>query len=69
MKVALKRLKATWPTPTDLDVEQLRGAAHLQPIYRLRVGPWRVVFRASRNRLEVVRVFHRRDGYGWLEGV
>jgi hypothetical protein len=33
----------------------------------VRVGNWRIVFRAHGDRLEVIRIFHRREGYGWLD--
>lgn len=36
-----------------------------QPMYRLRVGEWRIVFAVDRD-VVVLRIFHRIDGYGWL---
>ena len=35
--------------------------------YRLRVGSWRVVYRVVGQRVEVVRVFPRSEGYGWMD--
>ncbi len=52
-----------------LDAKELRQAAPGPKVYRLRVGTWRVVFRVEGRRLEVLHVFPRRDGYGWLERV
>lgn len=69
MREALQELKATWPKPQGVDVAQLVLDAPGWPVFRLRVGDWRVVFRARGEDLEVVRVFHRREGYGWLERV
>jgi mRNA-degrading endonuclease RelE of RelBE toxin-antitoxin system len=36
-------------------------------LFRLRVGDWRVVYGVAGKDLLVARVFHRKDGYGWLE--
>lgn len=69
LRKALHELKATWPRPRKLDVAQLVLSAPQPPVFRLRVGDWRVVFRARGRDLEVVRVFHRREGYGWLERI
>lgn len=64
---SLRKLKERWPTPTGLDVTRLRSDPSTLPVFRLRVGDWRIVFRARGENLEVVRVFHRREGYGWME--
>lgn len=50
-----------------LDVRRLAGHGDIGPVYRLRVGDWRAVFRILGARIEVVRVFHRSEGYGWME--
>jgi mRNA interferase RelE/StbE len=47
-----------------LDVKRL-DAEPGQPIYRLRVGDWRIAFTIDRD-VVVLRIFHRREGYGWL---
>lgn len=67
MRAALTQLKAEWPATKGLSIKQLRLDSPGRPIYRLRVGPWRAVFQPGQAGLEVVRVFHRRDGYDWLE--
>jgi mRNA-degrading endonuclease RelE of RelBE toxin-antitoxin system len=36
-----------------------------QPMYRLRVGDWRVAFTVDQA-VVVLRIFHRTEGYGWL---
>jgi mRNA-degrading endonuclease RelE of RelBE toxin-antitoxin system len=51
-------------TTTRLDVKRI-DTAHGQPMYRLRVGDWRVAFTVDED-VVVLRIFHRRDGYGWL---
>ena len=58
---ALRRLNAYAEAPEALhhDVVHLVGTED----YRLRVGDWRVVFRISGERLEVLRVRHRREVY------
>ncbi|MBI4394344.1 MAG: type II toxin-antitoxin system RelE/ParE family toxin [Euryarchaeota archaeon] len=47
-----------------LDVKRL-DADPAQPMYRLRVGEWRIAFTLDRD-VVVLRIFHRKDGYGWL---
>lgn len=69
MRESLEALKAGWPKPHDLDVAQLVLDTPGWPVFRMRVGDWRGVFRARGEDLEVVRVFHRREGYGWMEGI
>lgn len=49
---------------TGLDVRPLRGSHGL---LRLRVGNWRAACRQSKASVDVVRVFHRSDGYDWLD--
>lgn len=50
-----------------LDVKDLDASEELPRLYRLRVGEWRAVFAVRANDVIVTRIFHRRDGYGWLE--
>jgi mRNA-degrading endonuclease RelE of RelBE toxin-antitoxin system len=49
---------------TGLDVKRL-DADLGQPMYRARVGEWRIAFTVDRD-VVVLRVFHRSEGYGWL---
>jgi len=50
-----------------LDVKLLRSLRGV-PVYRLRLGDYRVAYRVLPGRVVYVqRVFHRRDGYGWME--
>ena len=65
VKAAL-RLLAEDPggTASRLDVKRLDTEPG-QPMYRLRVGDWRIAFTLDKDIL-VLRIFHRRDGYGWL---
>lgn len=60
------RLLAQDPTGRSarLDVKRLDADAG-QPIYRLRVGEWRIAFTLDRD-IVVLRLFHRSEGYGWL---
>jgi mRNA interferase RelE/StbE len=68
MKAALRRL-AQDPTgrTVHLDVKELDVSEAMPRLYRLRVGDWRAVFAVEGRGLIVARIFHRRDGYGWLE--
>lgn len=68
LKEALRRL-ADDPSGRSarLDVKELRTQHPHGPAHRLRVGEWRAVFLVRKDRVLVLRVFHRSDGYGWLE--
>lgn len=68
MKDALRRL-AQDPTgrTVGLDVRELDVGEALPRLYRLRVGDWRAVFAVGPREVIVARIFHRRDGYGWME--
>jgi hypothetical protein len=49
-----------------LDVKRLQVGGD-PPAYRLRIGNWRAAFLLRPDRIEVVRIFHRDEGYGWLD--
>jgi mRNA-degrading endonuclease RelE of RelBE toxin-antitoxin system len=49
----------------ELQVRKLRSEAGA--IHRLKVGRWRIVYLVKRDTVEVVRVFPREEGYGWME--
>ncbi len=70
LKEALRRLQED-PTgrTVGLGVRELDTSDELPRLYRLRVGDWRAVFAMRGNDLIVARIFHRRDGYGWLERI
>ena len=65
VKAAL-RLLANDPSGTTnrLDIKRLDTALG-QPMYRLRVGDLRIAFTLDKD-VVVLRVFHRREGYGWV---
>lgn len=50
-----------------LDVKRLDLPDREAPVYRLRVGDWRVVYLVAGTDVLVVRIFHRSEGYQWLE--
>lgn len=73
---AIKDLRSLPPIDRDRAIARLKGyaeapeAAHHDvihlvgtPHFRLRVGDWRVVFQVTDDRLDVVRVGHRREVY------
>ena len=68
MKDALRRL-AEDPTgrTIGLDVKELDVSEAAPRLYRLRVGEWRAVFAVEGRDVVVARIFHRRDGYAWME--
>lgn len=53
-------------TTTGLDVKRLKTDDG-PPIFRLRVGDWRAAFIVRERSVDVVRIFHRGEGYGWLD--
>lgn len=36
-------------------------------VYRITIGDYRIAFVIAGRTTRVIRIFHRRDGYGWLE--
>jgi mRNA-degrading endonuclease RelE of RelBE toxin-antitoxin system len=50
-----------------LDVRQLDLDRAKEPVYRVRVGDWRVVYILRGQDILVLKVFHRSDGYRWLD--
>lgn len=48
-----------------LDVKRLDVDAG-EPMYRMRIGEWRIAFTVDRTTLVVLRIFHRSEGYGWI---
>lgn len=68
IRAALRRL-AEDPTgrSVGLDVKSLDTSERLPRAFRLRVGDWRLAFLLRDGEILVMRIFHRRDGYGWLE--
>ena len=65
MRAALRTLgKDPTGLSTRLDVKRLDADAG-QPMYRLRIGDWRVAFTVD-EAVVVLRIFHRGERYGWL---
>lgn len=50
--------------PPGLDVKRLQGAT---PHFRVKVGAYRIVYARHQKAHRVLKVFHRSEGYGWLE--
>ena len=66
VKAALRRLAEDPGGTTNLlDVKRLDFTPG-QPIYRSRIGDWRVAFTVDKD-VVVLRIFHRHEGYGWLD--
>ena len=64
---ALDALRKDARGAPGLDVRRLDGPPGLEPVYRIRVGEYRIAFGFDGKNVRVVNIFHRRDGYGWLE--
>lgn len=67
LRKALDTLREDGPDSPRLDVRTLAAPPKVQPVYRLKVGLWRVAFRMRGRDIEVIHVFPRKDGYGWME--
>lgn len=68
IRAALRELlKDPTGTTTGLDVKALLASEPGPPAYRLRVGDWRIAFEIRAREIRVIRIFHRREGYAWLE--
>lgn len=50
-----------------LDVRALEVPQAAEPISRLAVGSFRVAFAKEKRLLRVLRIFHRSEGYAWIE--
>lgn len=57
----------TDPRPNGLDWKKLETSQSTDLVYRLRVGSYRVAYVLRGDAVHVVRVFHRNEGYRWLE--
>lgn len=67
MRRALRRLPDDPSgTSTGLDVKRLQTPGD-PPAFRLRIGDWRACWLLRDDTIDVVRIFHRREGYGWLD--
>jgi mRNA-degrading endonuclease RelE of RelBE toxin-antitoxin system len=53
------------PGGGGLDIKRLRTGE--DSWFRLRVGDWRAVYRLQPASVDVLRVFHRSEGYEWIE--
>ena len=53
---------------SSIDVKRLARPTKDGPdILRARLGDWRIVYAPRERELLVLNVFHRSEGYGWLE--
>ncbi|HLF17106.1 MAG TPA: type II toxin-antitoxin system RelE/ParE family toxin [Candidatus Thermoplasmatota archaeon] len=69
IRSALRKLAADPSGRTvDLDVKAL-DLGDGPPVHRLRVGEWRAAFIVGKELIRVLRVFHRSDGYDWVDDV
>lgn len=65
LKAALQALSIhDGDRPPGLDVKRLRAGF---PVFRARVGAYRIVYSREGQAHRIHRVFHRSEGYGWLE--
>ncbi len=55
------------PRPRGLDWKRLETSTAKHLLYRLRVGDYRVAYLLRGKETRVVHIFHRREGYRWME--
>jgi mRNA-degrading endonuclease RelE of RelBE toxin-antitoxin system len=55
--------------PASLHVKALDLPETPARHFRIRVGDYRVVYLVEAGAIRVLRVFHRDEGYGWLEAL
>lgn len=55
------------PRAPGLDWKRLETSKTTDLLYRLRVGDYRVAFVLRGRHTRVVRIFHRREGYAWMQ--
>lgn len=68
LRAALSRLEDDPFAPGDgLDLKRLELDPAKEPVFRLRVGRWRIVYVVRGIEVQVMRVMHRDEGYDWLE--
>lgn len=49
------------------DIQRLSTDDGGDPVYRLRAGDHRCVYVVRRGQVLVTKIFHRSEGYGWME--
>ena len=68
LKQAMTLLEADpYATNPDADIKRLETGPRRNPVYRLRVGQWRIIYACSGSLVKVIRVMHREEGYAWLD--
>ncbi|MHA1520305.1 MAG: type II toxin-antitoxin system RelE family toxin [Promethearchaeota archaeon] len=48
-----------------VDIKKLHSPA--PPLFRLRVGDYRVAYFVVKKDVKITKIFHRKKGYKWLE--
>jgi len=68
IRAALSALEADpFSVPEEYLSKRLELDPAKEPVYRLRVGGWRIVFTVAGLEVRVLRVIDRDEGYDWLE--
>ena len=48
------------------DTKKLKGVDDREPLFRLRVGKYRVIYKSETNFVKIIRIMLRKEGYHWL---
>lgn len=67
LRHALDQLREDGPDSSRLNIKALAAPPGVAPVFRMKVGTWRVAFRLRGRDIEVIHIFPRKDGYGWME--
>ena len=66
LRHALDALKRD-PRPPGMDWRRLESSSTVDQVYRLAVGDYRIAYVLRGRNVRIVKVFHRGEGYSWLE--
>ena len=50
----------------NLDTKKLKGVDNREPLFRLRIGKYRVIYKLEKRAIKVIRIMLRKEGYDWL---
>ena len=50
----------------NLDTKKLKGVDNREPLFRLRVGKYRVIYKPEKESIKIIRIMLRKEGYYWL---
>ncbi len=55
------------PSNRELGARQMESNPERSPVYRIKVGHWRIIYTVESSRVYVIRIMPRDEGYDWLD--